>query len=76
MGSLGHLQNKLRRFHVHMIDSPEYMSKLGALSKANTHSSFIMALHDEGRNRAERWLDENFHMIGARSSCNLDQILR
>jgi NTE family protein len=74
--SLGHLERKLRRFHTHLIDSREYMSRLGTLSKANTHSSFIAALHDEGRNRAGLWLENNFHLIGARSSCNLEQILR
>jgi len=74
--TLGRLQRKLRRFHMHLIDSREYMSRLGTLSKANTHSSFIAALHDQGRNRAELWLESNFHLIGARSSCGLDQILR
>ena len=73
--SLGRLQRKLRRFHTHLIDSREYMSRLSSLSKANTHASFIAALHDEGRTRAELWLENNFRLIGARSSCSLDQIL-
>lgn len=51
------------------------MSRLSSLSKANTHASFIAALHDEGRTRAELWLENNFRVIGARSSCSLDQIL-
>lgn len=74
--SLGQMQRKLRRFHMHLIDSPDYMSGLGTLSKANTHSSFIAALHSEGRRRAEQWLEGNFHLIGVRSSCALEQILR
>lgn len=73
--SLGRPQRRLRRFHTHLIDSREFMSRLSTLSKANTHSSFIEALHDEGRNRAELWLQNNFHLIGARSSCSLEQIL-
>lgn len=72
---LGRLQRKLRRLHMHLIDSPEYMGRLGSLSKANTHASFIAALHDEGQNRAERWLNTHFDLIGRRSSCTLDQIL-
>lgn len=73
---LGRMQRKLRSLHMHLIDSREYMSRLSTLSKANTHSSFIAALHDEGKNRAEQWLEDNFHLIGARSSCSLEQILR
>ncbi|NMG73992.1 patatin-like phospholipase family protein [Aromatoleum diolicum] len=72
----GRLQRKLRRLNMHLIDSPEYMSRLGSLSKANTHSSFIAALHDEGRSQAESWLENNFQLIGSRSSCRLDQVLR
>lgn len=68
------LQRRLRRFHMHLIDSREYMSGLGALSKANNHSSFIAALHDEGSSRAALWLERNFSLIGARSSCSPDQI--
>jgi NTE family protein len=74
--SLGRLQRKLRRSHTHLIDSREFMSRLSTLSKANTHSSFIAALREEGRNRAELWLENNFHLIGAKSSCSLDEILR
>lgn len=51
------------------------MSRLSTFSKANTHFSFIGALHDEGRNRADLWLENNFHLSGARSSCSLEQIL-
>ena len=72
---LGGLQRKLRRLHMHLIDSPEYMGRLGSLSKANTHSSFIAALHDEGQHRADKWLKTHFHLIGRQSSCTLDQIL-
>lgn len=73
--SLGRSRRKLRRFHADLIDSREYMSRLSMFSKANTHFSFIGALHDEGRNRADLWLENNFHLSGARSSCSLEQIL-
>jgi NTE family protein len=73
--ALGSLERKLRRSHMHLIDSRDYMSKLSTLSAANTHSSFIASLYDEGKNQAESWLENNFHLIGERSSCNLEQIL-
>lgn len=73
---LGRLQRKLGHAHIHLIDSREYMARLSALSQANTHASFIAALHDEGRERAESWLANNFQLIGEKSTCNLDEILR
>lgn len=44
------------------------MSRLSSLSKANRVLSFIMALRDEGRNCAERWLERNFDLVGVRST--------
>jgi NTE family protein len=72
---LGGLERRLHRSLMHVIDSREYMSQLGGLSGANTHTSFITALRDEGRKRTELWLEKNFHRIGTESSCDLDQLL-
>jgi hypothetical protein len=47
------------------------MTQLSALSKLNNHPAFIKALHDEGRDRAARWLADNYRLIGKRSSFNL-----
>jgi len=60
---------------MHVIDSQELMSQLSALSNLNVQSSFIHALRDEGRSRAETWLEKNFHLIGVRSSFNMDRLL-
>jgi len=64
--SIGRFERRLRRLHLHLIDSPEFMSQLSSLSKANRESTFIKALHDEGRNRAELWLEKNFDLVGKR----------
>ena len=74
--SFGRVDRRLRRFYLHLIDSPAFMSRLSTLSKANTDSAFIGALHDEGRARAEMWLQDNFRLIGARSSCSFEELLR
>lgn len=74
--SFGRLERRLRRFRFHLIDSQELMSQLSALSKLNTHPSFINALRDEGRSRAEAWLATNFPLIGVRSSFDLAKLLR
>jgi NTE family protein len=73
--SFGHLERKLRRLNMHLIDSQELMSKLSSLSKLDTKAAFINALRDEGRSRTKSWLDENFRHLGARSSFTLDEHL-
>ena len=54
-GSLGRLERKLRRLKLHRICAPEAMS---ALSRLNTRSSFLEALHNAGRAQADAWLME------------------
>ena len=73
--AIGRLARRLRRLNMHLIDSQELMSKLSSVSKLNTTAAFIHALRDEGRNRTQAWLDENFHHIGARSTFTLDEYL-
>lgn len=73
--SFGRLERRLRRLSLHLLDAQELMSRLSALSKMNAHPSFINALRDEGRARAEAWLEANFSRIGARSSFNLRALL-
>ena len=51
------------------------MSELSVLSKLNTQAAFISALHDEGRRRADAWLEANFRHIRVRSTFTLDQHL-
>ncbi|QDZ27395.1 patatin-like phospholipase family protein [Noviherbaspirillum sp. UKPF54] len=72
--SLGPLERRLRSLNMHVIESQELMSQLGTHSKLNAHPSFINSLHEEGRQRAQIWLDDNFEQIGVRSSFNLAQL--
>lgn len=73
--SLGRLDRKLRRLNLHSIDSQDFMGRLGVMSKLNTQSAFIEALREEGRDRADDWLEENFSLIGTRSSFALSEHL-
>lgn len=74
--AFGRLERRLRNLHIHSIASRELMGQLPTLSRLNTHAPFLQALRSEGRQQTERWLDENFRHIGARSSFNLAQYLR
>lgn len=66
--SFGRLERRLRQLNMHVIESQELMSQLSRHSKLNAHPTFINALHEEGRMRADAWLRENFRQIGVRSS--------
>ena len=71
----GKLERRLRRLNMHLIDAQELMSELSVLSKLNTQAAFIGALHDEGRRRADAWLERNFRHICVRSTFTLDKHL-
>lgn len=73
---LGRLERRLRQLKMHLIDAQRLMSQLSTMSRLNTHPAFLNALHDEGRKRADQWLEENFELIGERSSFRLDSFLR
>jgi NTE family protein len=71
----GRLQRRLRELKLHAIDAEALMLRLSTLSKFNAHPAFIRALRDEGRLRAESWLEQNFDLLGERSSFQLDKFL-
>jgi NTE family protein len=74
--SLGRVERRLRNLNMHVIESREFMSKLSSGSKLNTYAPFIKALRDEGRRKAEAWMEENFHHLGSRSSISLAKFTR
>ena len=51
------------------------MAQLSAHSRLNTDPSFIYALREHGRNRAEAWLKRKFQFVGSRSSLRLGRFL-
>lgn len=72
--SFGRLERRLRQLNMHVVESQELMSQLGRHSKLNAHPAFIHGLHEEGRQRAEAWLQCNFQQIGVRSSFQLARL--
>jgi NTE family protein len=72
--SLGRLERRLKQLNMHMVESQELMSQLGRHSKLNAHPAFINGLHEEGRRRAEIWLEHNFQQLGVRSSFRLARL--
>jgi NTE family protein len=73
--AIGRLDRRLRALNIHVIDSAQYMAGLAPASRYNTDAGFIEALRDEGRARAEDWLQRNFRAIGTRTTVSMDSPL-
>ena len=50
----------------------DVMRELGVASKLNADWEFLTHLRDVGRERAERWLDENFAALNSSTSVDID----
>jgi NTE family protein len=61
------------RVRFHLIEAEELMAELGVNSKLSTDRRFLEYLRDVGRQRAARWLDENFDRIGVETSFDLEE---
>ena len=61
-----------KRIHVHLIEAEDVMSKLAASSKMNADWRFLTHLFGIGRERANKWLADNFDSIGSKSTIDLD----
>lgn len=72
--AFGRLERRLRHLNMHVVESQELMSQLSPHSKLNAHPAFIKGLHEEGRMRAEAWLEQNFRHLGVRSSFSLARL--
>ncbi|WP_211440747.1 patatin-like phospholipase family protein [Collimonas humicola] len=71
----GKMHDRLMELQIHVIDSDALMSQLSVASKLNTKASFIHALRDAGRTRAEHWLQEEFSGGELKSNFDLGQFL-
>ena len=56
-------EGKMKQMLIHAIEGQDFMRDLGVSSKMNADWEFLTHLRDVGRERAERWLDENFSAI-------------
>ena len=61
----------IRRMMVHLIEAEDLIRILSWSSRLNGDWDFLMHLHDKGRQRANKWLAENFDHIGVQSTVNL-----
>ncbi|HEX8615547.1 MAG TPA: patatin-like phospholipase family protein [Telluria sp.] len=60
--------------HTHLISGADTVGSYSLSSKYNTEWAFLSHLHELGFTAADRWLAENFHQIGVRSTLDPDPI--
>ena len=61
----------LKRMLIHAIEADDVMQKLGATSKYNADWEFLSYLHEVGYDRADGWIGQHLHRIGAESSVDI-----
>ena len=66
-------QGKLKRMYVHTVDGEEILNKLGVSSKLNADWDFLMYLFENGRKRADDFLNAHYEKIGHASSTNIEE---
>jgi NTE family protein len=64
---------KLHRVNIHTVDGEELLGKLGVSSKLNADWDFLMYLFENGRAKAEEFLDAHWDKIGKESSTNIEE---
>lgn len=61
----------LRRMLIHSIEAEEEMRGFGVSSKLNADWSFLMTLHELGRNVANDWIAKNYAKLDCESTIDL-----
>ena len=61
----------LKRMFLHLIDAEDITRGLSASSKMNFDWKFLTHLFAMGRVRAEKWLTENFELLGVKTTFDL-----
>jgi len=66
-------ESKMKRMYVHAIEAETFMRDLSVVSKLNCDWDFLTHLRDEGRARAEHWIEHHVQALGRDSSIDLKQ---
>jgi NTE family protein len=62
------------RMFIHLIGNDRLMSQLGTATQFHPEWGLLCRLRDDGRNAASAWLDQNFELIGSRSTVDIDEM--
>ncbi|GAB4141804.1 MAG: patatin-like phospholipase family protein [Bacteroidia bacterium] len=67
------LPEQNREIFVHCISGYDALDHLSYSSKLNTSWDFLLHLKEEGRKIADRWLDNEYEMVGVRSTFDVEE---
>ncbi len=67
-------RDRLRNIRVHSIRSDRALAEFDVTTKFRTDWDFLTSLKNQGREIADAWLDENFDLLGKRSSVDLREM--
>jgi NTE family protein len=70
----GRLERRIAKVNFHVVEAQELMNELKAETKFAANMRFFEMLRDQGRLRAQAWLESNYALIGKRSSVDLSQL--
>src|SRR5215467_2707862 len=60
-----------KRMYMHLIEAEDIIRELAGSSKMNGTWKFLMHLFEIGRERADKWLEENYDSIGHKGTVDL-----
>ena len=69
---LGTLERKLKRLNFHLIEADDLIGKMRVEKTLSANLDFLLKLKQEGRARAETWLETSAGRLGRRSSVDLN----
>jgi NTE family protein len=69
---MGSLARKLKRLNFHLVEADDLIGKMRTDKALNATPEFLLTLRDEGRQRADAWLESNASLVGRQSSVDLD----
>ncbi len=62
-----------REIFVHTISGYDALSQLSYSSKMNTSWEFLLSLKERGRQTANKWLENDFKMVGVKSTFDVEE---
>ena len=69
---LGKLAEKVKQLNFHLIEADDMIGKMRIEKSFNADLAFLLKLKEEGRQRADAWLEQNAGLLGRRSSIDLN----
>lgn len=71
---LGRLERRLARLDFHLIETDDLLAQLSVDKALNADLGFLNKLKEEGRTRADAWIDRHLAQVGRRSSIDLEKL--